>query len=481
MGITHRSYSSRLTTSVLRAMSLFSGLQMVNIICSVLKMKLVTLWLHAQGVGLFGIYQSVIDTVGTLTDIGIRQSAVRDVAMNQSSPGRIAEIALVVRRWSAFAGLLGAVIIVGASPLLSCWFFGTWWAVWGFVLLGMAMFLNSLTAGEQSLLQGSGKLKALARGNLWGTVSGFAVSVPLFYFLGPASVALSIIAYAVAMYVCMRKSKLRTEAPPSTIGLRQIWLKGKGFARLGLCMAMAAFVTSLAHTVFTALVNATEGLGSLGYVQAGDTIIVRYIGLVFTAIGMEFYPRLASAARHPRAMQAYVNHEIILLMLLLTPLLVLFIMARGTVLQLLYAADFMVIVPFITWGALASIPKAVSWCMAFTIISKGDGRIYVLVETLDAAVSVPLCYFAFRCYGFAGLGVAYIVWYLLYALFTGIVFYRRYGLRLSRGVLRVTLISTACCLVAVVVKENLCPLLSTCIMLAMTGCFIPPLRRLLRR
>ena len=475
-----RSYSSRLTTSVLRAMSLFSGLQMVNIICSVVKIKLVALWLHASGIGLFGIYQSVIDTVSTLSDVGLRQSAVRDVAMNQSSQRRLAEVAIVVRKWSTFAGLLGATVIVGASPLLSQWFFHSWWAVWGFVMLGIAMFLNSLTSGEQALLQGSGKLRALARGNLWGTVSGFIASVPLFYFLGPQSVALSIVAYSIAMYASMRRARLRTVAPPAAIGLRQIWMKGKGFARLGLYMAIAAFVTSLAHTIFTALLNATEGIDNLGYVQAGDTIIVRYLGLIFTAIGMEFYPRLA-AARHKRAMQTYVNHEIVLLMILLTPLLILFIMARGSMLQLLYTNDFMVFIPFITWGALASIPKAISWCMAFTIICRGDGKIYVLTETLDAIISVPLCYLAFKYHGFAGLGIAYIIWYLLYALLTGTVFYCRYGLQLNRHVTRTSILATICCLTAITVKETLSPLLSTCVMLAIAACFIPPLRRLMRR
>ncbi len=43
-----------LSSHVLKVMSLFSGLQMLNIVCSVVKMKLVALWLHASGVGLFG-------------------------------------------------------------------------------------------------------------------------------------------------------------------------------------------------------------------------------------------------------------------------------------------------------------------------------------------------------------------------------------------------------------------------------------------
>lgn len=131
--------------------------------------------------------------------------------------------------------------------------------------------------------------------------------------------ALSIVIYALTMYLATRHFRLRIPRPSPAIGLRAVWESGRGFARLGLYMAFAAFATNTAHTLFVALLNNFAGTEQVGYVQAGDTIIVRYLGLVFTAIGMEFYPRMAAAGRHRRAMQTYVNHEISLLLLTLTP------------------------------------------------------------------------------------------------------------------------------------------------------------------
>lgn len=474
--------TSRLTATVLKAMGLFSGLQLFNIVCSVIKMKLVAIWLHATGVGLFGIYQSVTDTISTLTDMGIRQSAVRDVAAHRNLAGRLSRVAAVVRKWSLLAGLLGAVVIMGASPLLSHWFFNSSSGVWGFILLGAAMFLNSVTGGRQALLQGAGKLRKLARGNLWGTAAGLAASVPLFRFCqGEMAVVLSILAYSIAMYTAMRSQHMDTDREPEAISLKEMWSEGRGFVRLGLCMAIAAFVTNLAHAVFVALLSTFAGTEQVGYVQAGDTVIVRYIGLVFTAIGMEFYPRLAAAAHNRRIMQTYVNHESLLLLLLLTPLLLMFIMLRETVVHFLYAPEFMVIIPMITWGALSSIPKAVSWCMAFTIVSRGDGKIYVLTESLDALVSVPLCYFAYTTYGLAGLGWAYIIWYLLYTLITGTVYYGRYDMRLSNPVLLLCVLSTAVCTGGILLMELTPAWLSCPIITAVAACFIPPLLKLLRK
>lgn len=156
-------------------------------------------------------------------------------------------------------------------------------------------------------------------------------------------------------------------------------------------------------------------------------------------------------------------------------------MLRCTVVQFLYTHDFMVIVPFITWGALASIPKAVSWCMAFTIISKGDGRTYILTEVLDAIISVPLCYFAYIAYGLEGLGIAYIIWYLIYALITGIVYYGRYRMTLYRSTLFLSIVSLTICTGAIRVMDYLPAYASYPLLLLAAVGFIPPLRRMLRR
>ena len=248
----HRN-TSRVTSAVLKAMGLFSGLQMANILCSAVKMKLVALWLGAGGVGLFGIYQSVIDTISTLTDMGLRQSAVRDVARSNGVSARIALIVQVVRRWSLFSGLLGAAIISGAAPFLSLWFFKTYSGWWSFTLLGLAMMLNALTGGEQAILQGTRRLKTLARSNLWGTVAGLAVSLPMFRYLGSLSVVLSIVAYAVTAFLCVWLGRVRV-ADKESPGLRTIIKEGRGFARLGLYMACATFITKTAHTYFIGLI-----------------------------------------------------------------------------------------------------------------------------------------------------------------------------------------------------------------------------------
>lgn len=345
-----------LSRRILKLMSIFSGLQMLSIVCSVVKMKIVALWLGTIGVGLFGIYQSVIDTISTFTDMGLRQSSVRDIASEAGNSSRLATVVSMVRKWSIFTGLLGAVVMAALAVPLGIWFFGSIQGCWGFLLLSVAMFLNAISGGEQALLQGAQKLKRLARANFWATLAGLAISIPLFYLCGFLGVTLSIIAYAVTLFVAVSLVRL---SPPSQVIPESEKRRMPEFVKLGLYLAAASFITALARTIFIGLLNAMTSTSEVGLVQAGDTLVVRYIGLLFTAIGMEFYPRMAANRHSPRRVRVFVNHEITLLLLCLTPLLSLFLLLRTPVITLLYSSEFEAIIPFVSWAVLSSIPKAV--------------------------------------------------------------------------------------------------------------------------
>ena len=49
---------SNLTSGALKALGIFGGVQSVNIIFSIVRTKLIAIWIGATGVGLFGIYNN---------------------------------------------------------------------------------------------------------------------------------------------------------------------------------------------------------------------------------------------------------------------------------------------------------------------------------------------------------------------------------------------------------------------------------------
>ena len=430
---------SSLSQKILKVMALFTGMQFFTVLCTIIKTKLVALWLSADGVGLFGILTTTTETTGTLTDLGLRQSAVRDVAQTASNPTLLSRMAAVVRRWSLFTGLLGAVVISGLCIPLSLWFFGTAGRWWMFALMSAVMLLNAVAGGEQALLQGAQRFKPLLRISTWGAAGGLLVSVPLLRWGGLTGVIWTVIAYSACTLAAALILRLRTPQKPK-ITVSEVIKEGSGFVRLGTWMAVAAFVTSLAQMAFMAYLSGFDSLQEVGFYQAGITLVVRYMGLIFTAMAMEYYPRLSANIFSAKRTSMFVNHEARVLLTVLIPVIALFLLLRQWIVVLLYRPEFAVMIPFISWAVLSCVFKATSWSMAFVILARGNGTVYVLTESIDAVIGLTLCIAGYRLMGLEGVGIAFIAWYALYMLITGWVYVRRYRLHLAASTLWMTLL-----------------------------------------
>lgn len=71
---------SNISRVAMKAMGIFGGVQMAGIVCSIVRTKLVALWIGPVGVGLFGLFNQALDTINTAANLGTRQSSVRDIS-----------------------------------------------------------------------------------------------------------------------------------------------------------------------------------------------------------------------------------------------------------------------------------------------------------------------------------------------------------------------------------------------------------------
>lgn len=439
---------------VMKAMGIFGGVQMMGIICSIVRTKLIALWIGTVGVGLFGLFNNALEMLNIATNLGVRSSSVRDIsqAAERGDQSLIARIIAVVRKWSLWLGLGGATLTLALSPLLSEITFGTQDHIWGFVALSIAVLLMAVTNGEQAVFQGLSHLKKLARITVLGTVSGLLVSIPLFYYLREDSVLPSIVAYAVAnaFFTILLRNK---EYPAVTVSHSETIAMGRDFVKLGVFMTIGNFVTILATYIFNAWLNNRAGTGEVGLYQAGYTLINKYTGLILTALGMEYYPRLARVAHSRMKLRVFVSQEINIALLVMVPVIAVFVLLREPIVNLLYSADFTPILPFISWGMMGIIFRAVSWSMAFVILAKGSGKVYLITETLSAVTGLALNITFYQWWGLVGLGWAFTVWYIVYTLIIAVVYCLTYGLKLSRMCLASLAWSVVMTLIVVITVE----------------------------
>lgn len=421
-----------LSVHVLKIMGIFSGVQVLSILCAVVRTKLVAIWLGPEGMGLFGLYNSGVETMNTVAQMSTGTGVIRSLA---AAPRQaVARLVKIIRRWGCTLGLIGASATLLLSPWLSEFTFGDRDHSWGFALLSIAVFFSAIANNESSISQGLKQYSRLAKSTVWGVALGLAVSAPMYYFWGLDSIIPSLLAYPACICACYWIPRPRTE-PAGPVSIRDTFAEGKEFAILGIYITLTAFASNAASYIFMSYLNHRADTETAGFFQAGFTLVNRYVGLVLTAIGMEYLPRLSQVSDSRKRVRAFLSHEILLIMLVLFPVVALFVAADELIIRVMYAEDFLVMLPFVTWAVVGTIFRGWSWCMAFVILARNDGKAFLLTEVTSAIAYILLNIIFFENFGIAGMGYAYILWYLLYTLTVWGICRRRYRLSLSAGAL----------------------------------------------
>lgn len=424
---------SATTAKVIKAMGIFGGVQSLQILCSVIRTKLVAVWIGPAGVGLIALYNSTMEFLSTVSQLNLRQSAVRDLAQTADNPAKAARTTAVVRKLAFFLGLAGMLAVVLLSPALGWWSFGSASAITPFIVLSPIMLFSSLAAGDWAVMQGLGRLKELARSTLYASVASTAVAIPLFYFLRLDGIIPVLIVFAVFNALFARLMRDR-HIEAVRIGLSQAWREGRGMLSLGMYLTVSYGVTLLVSYIFTAWLNRSYSTETVGYFQAGYTLVNSYAGIIFTAMAYEYFPRLSGMTMHRNRMETIVSHQIKISLCVLVPVIITLVCARELIIDILYDSSFDAALPFIAFAATGLAFRAASFCLAYTILARGDGRIYVMTEISSAALYIVLNIILFENYGFSGLGIAYIIWYFCYTAIVYAVYRFRYGMRLRKGI-----------------------------------------------
>lgn len=444
--------------TIVKATGLFGGTQVFTILCSIIKTKLVAVWLGAEGVGIIGLYQNTVEMISSLTRLGIGTSSVRDLsrAFKSGDWGRFASLVTVVRRWVWFTGLLGAVLMLTFAPLLSRYTFGDSQHIWSYVFLSSALLFTTLTEGERAVIQASDRLRVLARCSVLGSVLALALSLPLFYLYGISGIVPAIIAHTFSIWLVTVTLGRHMKIKPVKIGWGETYRQGKDIASLGIYMTVSGFVTTLYSYVFVAWLNSHSGTGEVGYFQAGYTLVMQYVGLVFTAMSMEYYPRLSVVCEDRALLSEHVSRQVETSLLILFPFISLFLLLQNVIIHILYTSDFLVIGGYISWAALGMLFRAFSWSVSFVLLAKGAGRLYLITEVLADSLMFVLYLLGYTRWGLAGVGVAYLLAYLCSGVGIYLLCRGKYGLTIPRRVFILLALSVMGCLIVLLLFHGGC-------------------------
>lgn len=452
-----------LTRRAIGAIGMLGFSQCVNIICSVIRVKLSAIWLGTVGVGLNSIYLNASTLVSNLTQLNIRDSAVRDIA---SSPDDPAFRCSLIRRVALMLGLIGAAAIVLISPLLSYISFGDLSHTIYFAMLFPAVLFSACSAGEFAIMQGRGRLDVMARASVEAVVCATVIAAPLLYFLRLDAVVPVIDLYIVAMaaFAYIRRERL-SDSSLKTYSVSAIFALARPVLVLGAVMSFSSMLVVLIQYILTSYISRHGSASDVGIYQAGFMLLNNYIGILFAAVTAEYFPRISRFVRRPNMSRTIVSHELNLITWLIIPLAVIFVCLVDLIVPILFSSDFEAVGPFVTVAVVGVLFRGVSLCFVYRILAGGDSKAYLTVECLSAVIGLAANIIGYTYWSYVGLGLSYVLWYGCYALLTAGACHWRYGLKLSRVNILSVVFGVAVIALAIVLKIYLSSLLAAVIIL----------------
>ena len=420
--------------SAFKATAIFGGVQFFTILISILKSKVIAIWLGTSGLGILSLFSTSTNLIFSISNLGLQSSAVRDIAEAQGQNDRtiVSKIIKAINRWVYATGLVGAIITISLSPWLSQWLFESNKYTISFILLSSVVFLSSIYNGNYATLQGTRNLKLMAQANIFGAIAGFVCSVPMFYFFGKDGILGALILTAVSTTIISLLFARKVNLIPVKQSYKDSFSIGLKTAKLGIAMAISSILVLIIEFTVKSFIARQGGVGNVGLYQAGWALNASYLGMVFSAMGKDYFPRLSQCSRNNQEMNAHVNHQSEIAILILSPLIMGMIVFMPILIQLLYSAAFLDILTMTTWLMIGSLIKAGSWGISFVFLAKSDVKLFLINEIGINCVALPAYLLGYHLYGLAGIGYAFTLIYLVYFGWVGLVAYNKYEIKYSK-------------------------------------------------
>jgi PST family polysaccharide transporter len=439
----------------IKATSLFGGVQVFTIIIGIIRSKIVAVLLGPNGMGFMGLLTSTTDLISTYTNCGLATSAVREIAVSNKlkHENKISRTIYTVKKLIWVTGMVGALVCALFSPLWSYISFGNFDYWPAFVILSVTVLLSQLVLGRNAILQGLRKYKYLARASISGSVLGLIFTVPLYYIwkmdaIVPCIIIAGIIAFIWANFYTNKAFGNRNKIKLSN---REIFTEGKDMMKIGIFFSIRSILSISCAYIVRIFISNVGSVAEVGLYVAAFAITNTYFNLIFNAMGTDYLPRLSGVSNDSTAFNKTINQQIEICVLLMAPMIAIFIIFINPIIKLLYSSEFLSINNMLYWTVFGMFLRAPSWVIAFSFLAKGDTKALFFNDLVSQVYTLSLNLIFYYKWGLTGLGVSFVIGYVLYLTQVIFVCKKKYSLNFDFSILYFCtvqlFIATACIII----------------------------------
>lgn len=429
--------------TIIKATGIFGFAQAMKMIIGVIGSKCVAVFLGPIGIGTVGLLNNTIAIISSLTSFGLTITSVREVSLANAENDEIkfSESFIVLQRWSFLIGLFGAIVTIVFSKLLSKWTFGTSEYYFWFVILAVNFVFSSLTTIRIALLQGLRMIKSIAISNVLSSVLITLFTVPIYYFFrfnGIVAVILvsSLISFLINYYFT-RNIKINN----IKISISETFQRGIPLMKMGFLLSINVIFGQICNYLIKLYLNGNGTTAEiLGLFEVSSVILISYVGMIFNAMGTDFYPRLTAINSDNSQVKELVNDQIEIGLLLITPAITFLYFCAPLLIQTLYTKEFLGVLLILKAALFAVIIKTIIWPLGFIILAKGKNKLYFKQELIGDFLNITLTIILYHFLGLIGIGIATLINYTFYGFYVFRIVNKKFNFKLRNDTYKIILV-----------------------------------------
>lgn len=415
---------------LIRSMLIIGLAQIVNILISIFRMKVLAVLLGPGGVGLLSIYNSLLSIVQQTAGLGMETSGVREIASSRGEEATLSRVRRVVFAAHLIQGTLAMLAVWLLREHIAILLFGDTLRATEVGLIGIAILISLLTSAQTALLQGLRKIDDLGRVTVIGAFVGTLAGLFAIWLQGEGGLIWFILVQPLAtVLIALRYTRRLPKPTTSRLSLLQTWQIWKPMAKLGAVFMLGGLATAVTLLIVRGQITLELGLNAAGHFAAAWGITMIYVGFLLGAMGADYYPRLTEVIHDKVMAVRLMNDQAQLGLAIGGPVLLLLIGLAPWVTTLLYSSEFEPAVLLIQGQMVGNVFKLASWAISFSIVAAARAKTVFFMELSFNIVFLGIVLVFLPRFGLEVTAYAFVLGYLVYLTIVYILARRIHGFR----------------------------------------------------
>jgi O-antigen/teichoic acid export membrane protein len=407
--------------AILRSTKLMGGASIVSIIMGIVRMKAAAVLLGPSGVGLIGLFNSLIGTAAIFTALGFDMVGTKQVAearKNQST-NQLASVRSALVWGSVGLSILGGLVFFLFRELIATQIINEPLRAQEVGWLAIGVSLTVISGSQAALLRGYMVVGYVAKLQIAAAILATIIGIAALLIWRNTGILLFVIAGPISSFVFgyWYVSKL-DPIEKKSIKFYKLVTEWQVLAKLGFAFMVSGLFTMGGHLAVRNIIQSKMGLDALGQFQASVAISTAYIAFLLTAIVADYYPRISGSINNHIIAAKVINEQIEVSLLLAGPLLVAMVTFAPQIIHLLYSTEFYSASNILRWQLFGDTLKVVTVPLGFVLIASAKGKEYVLITIVGLGIFVLGAWIGIPLIGIKAVGISYTAMYALMLICT---------------------------------------------------------------